>query len=120
MSEAVTGLTHTFLNGMNSLGALLRALPSAPRRPPKASAPARRGAPPSRRQFRTIQISLNDLPATLWQAERAAKPTARLRHVRHQTTRVHHAAQRRGRMAACGARAAAGDAGGGIYERPVS
>jgi len=33
------------------------------------SGSGRRGAAPRLPQFRTIQIGLNDLPATLWQAE---------------------------------------------------
>jgi hypothetical protein len=69
---------------MNSLGGLLRALPSAPRRVAVARRKAfvRQGGQggcacivttkrePPAPQFRRIQICLNDPPATLWQAER--------------------------------------------------
>src|SRR5260370_36837258 len=41
-------------------------------------------------------------------------------HVRHETTAVHHASRRRGSVAVCGARAAAGDAGGWLpLHRPA-
>ena len=41
-------------------------------------------------------------------------------HARHEATRVHHAARRRGGVAASGARAAAGDAGDRVHERAVA
>ena len=77
--------------------------------------------PPPR--FRTIQVSPKDLPAHLWQAERAVnRPTAtrggwRTPHVLHEAARVHHAGRRRGSVAARGARAAADDTGDRISQR---
>src|SRR5262245_49370051 len=64
-------------------------------------------------RFRTIQVRPMDLPACLVAAfDAAVIPEGGTSHVRHGTAGVRGAAwRRRGGMAACGAGAAAGDAG---------
>jgi hypothetical protein len=48
--------------------------------------PAKDGAPCADPQFRTLQVCLNDVPATLWQAEHAVNRlwAGRKGHVQHQ------------------------------------
>src|SRR6266516_8217776 len=74
-------------------------------------------------RFRTIQVWPKDLPAARRRADHAVRSWAlagaggRTARVRHETPRLIRAPRRRGgRMAARGARAAAGDAAGRISQ----
>jgi len=65
-------------------------------------------------RFRTIQVCAKDRPVLRAKAESAGETgcTGWASHVRHETARFHYATRRHGgRVAACGARAAASDAG---------